>query len=342
MKSPKIEAFSSPNQAESTVSAAKSNIKIPKSEMPDNPLLSGAKSGIKTPKSEVPDNPLLADTKIGIKTPKPEMFDYTPYSDTKSHIKIPKTEDVAKPGFTYTDRKFVLQEFKKCGVILDYVCQGNWMHILYQNRREAQKALSKSGKKINENLIVGLNPVDPYQKQILNDRKPSLSGDRVRKALHKGICLLHRSEGNFFVLGATGNVYTVTLSTAPVCRCNCPDSVVPCKHILFVFFRVLGISQTDHRLCRMRLKTSQLTDLLKMPTKVKVGLPPRINNAVQCAICNVEMDRLHDDEVVKCGFCGDVGHKMCLVTYRNRVRKCKSCRMHWVAAVQNWYTNLAR
>ncbi|KAI3942899.1 hypothetical protein MKW92_033287 [Papaver armeniacum] len=270
-------------------------------------------------------------------------------------------------GFTYKDTNLVLREFKKCGVILDYVCQGNWMHILYQNQREAQKALGKSGKKISEVLIVGVNPVDPNKKQALNDRKPSLSGDRVRKALHESICLLHRSEGKFFVLAATGNVYTVTLSTTPVCRCNCPDSVVPCKHILFVFLRVLGISQNDRRLCRKRLKPCQLADLLKMPSsaetlasaytrdrfrhlyttaKVKVGLPPSIDKDVACAICHAKWHYLGDYEMVKCGSCGDIGHKTCLVTYRRSrgvaVRKCKSCRTNWVAAVQNWYTTLTR
>ncbi|KAI3953050.1 hypothetical protein MKW92_049840 [Papaver armeniacum] len=356
MKSPKIEGeFTSPNQAAATISTAKSNIKTPKSEMPDYSLSS--------------------DTKIGIKTFKPKMLNYrNPQSDSKSEIKNPKTEVIELPETSpiliissdseeeikipksEMDTNLVLREFKKCGVILDYVCQGNWMHILYQ-----------SGKKISEVLIVGVNPVDPNKKQALNDRKPSLSGDRVRKALHESICLLHRSEGKFFVLAATGNVYTVTLSTTPVCRCNCPDSVVPCKHILFVFLRVLGISQNDRRLCRKRLKPCQLADLLKMPSsaetlasaytrdrfrhlyttaKVKVGLPPSIDKDVACAICHAKWHYLGNYEMVKCGSCGDIGHKTCLVTYRRSrgvaVRKCKSCRTNWVAAVQNWYTKLTR
>ncbi|KAI3875519.1 hypothetical protein MKW92_022104 [Papaver armeniacum] len=378
MKSPKIEGeFTSPNQAAATVSIAKSNIKTPKSEMFDYSLSSDTKIGIKTFKPKMLNyrNP-QSDSKSEIKNPKTEVIELPETSpiliissDSEEEIKTPKSEMVdhyslskrVNDSLTPLKRRFYaispirIQiwccEFKKCGVILDYVCQGNWMHILYQNQREAQKALGKSGKKISEVLIVGVNPVDPNKKQALNDRKPSLSGDRVRKALHESICLLHRSEGKFFVLAATGNVYTVTLSTTPVCRCNCPDSVVPCKHILFVFLRVLGISQNDRRLCRKRLKPCQLADLLKMPSSAETlasesWSSPSIDKDVACAICHAKWHYLGDYEMVKCGSCGDIGHKTCLVTYRRSrgvaVRKCKSCRTNWVAAVQNWYTKLTR
>ncbi|KAF3608719.1 hypothetical protein DY000_02050406 [Brassica cretica] len=46
----------------------------------------------------------------------------------------------------------------------------NWMHILYQNRSDAQKALSKTGMMINGVVIVGVKPVDPIQRQALNER----------------------------------------------------------------------------------------------------------------------------------------------------------------------------
>lgn len=43
------------------------------------------------------------------------------------------------------------------------------------------------------------------------------------------------SKGTFAVLGSTGNVYTVTITTQP--SCSCPDFQKrgdPCKHLLFV------------------------------------------------------------------------------------------------------------
>ncbi|KAK1576646.1 hypothetical protein Q3G72_015535 [Acer saccharum] len=76
-------------------------------------------------------------------------------------------------GFSPADTNLVLREFEKCGVILKHVPgprEANWMHILYQNRADAQKALSKNGMQINGVLIVGVKPVDPMQRHVLNER----------------------------------------------------------------------------------------------------------------------------------------------------------------------------
>ncbi|KAH9714180.1 nuclear pore complex protein NUP35 [Citrus sinensis] len=76
-------------------------------------------------------------------------------------------------GFPPADTNLVLREFEKCGVILKHVPgprDANWMHILYQNRSDAQKALSKNGMQINGVLIVGVKPLDPMQRQALNER----------------------------------------------------------------------------------------------------------------------------------------------------------------------------
>ncbi|KAI3923338.1 hypothetical protein MKW98_026931 [Papaver atlanticum] len=305
--------------------------------MPGFDFSTDIKPDIKIPKSE------MADTKPDIKIPKSEMA----FDDVKPDIKPLKPEVVVKPDFTYGDKESVLQEFGKCGIILDYDQSGNWMHILYQNQSEAQKALSKSGKHIKKDLIVGVNSVDSIEKQALNGRKRSFFGSA-----------LHRSKGEFFVLAETGNVYNVTLSTTPTCKCNCPDSTVPCKHIFFVFLRVLGISQNDCRIWRKGLKPCQLTELLNIPTSAEAlagsGAREEFDRLysmsededvidVQCPVCHQEMH--FAAEAVECGSCGDVGHKRCLSVWRKRVsgrvHVCASCRQEWVSAEQNWYTNLA-
>ncbi|KAL8230349.1 hypothetical protein R6Q57_000127 [Mikania cordata] len=76
-------------------------------------------------------------------------------------------------GFSPADTNLVLREFEKCGVILKHVLgprDSNWMHILYQSRFDAQKALSKNGMQLNGALIIGVKPVDPMQRQFLNDK----------------------------------------------------------------------------------------------------------------------------------------------------------------------------
>ncbi|GJP43712.1 hypothetical protein CLOM_g3144, partial [Closterium sp. NIES-68] len=67
---------------------------------------------------------------------------------------------------------------------------------------------------------------------------------------------------NFHVLGATGNVYTVTISQQP--SCTCPDSGNGnlCKHILFVLLRVLRVDQDDPRVWQRSLLSTELNELL--------------------------------------------------------------------------------
>ncbi|KAL4194155.1 hypothetical protein AMTRI_Chr05g57890 [Amborella trichopoda] len=76
-------------------------------------------------------------------------------------------------GFSPGDTNLVLQEFEKCGIILKHVPgprDANWMHILYQNRFDAQKALAKNGMQINGLLIVGVKLLDPVQRQALSQK----------------------------------------------------------------------------------------------------------------------------------------------------------------------------
>ncbi|XP_010487485.1 PREDICTED: nuclear pore complex protein NUP35 [Camelina sativa] len=86
---------------------------------------------------------------------------------------LDEEEWVTVYGFSPGDTNLVLREFEKCGMILKHVpgpSNANWMHILYQNRSDAHKALNKGGMMINGVVIVGVKPVDPIQKQALNER----------------------------------------------------------------------------------------------------------------------------------------------------------------------------
>ncbi|XP_039053748.1 nuclear pore complex protein NUP35-like [Hibiscus syriacus] len=86
---------------------------------------------------------------------------------------LDEEEWVTVYGFSPSDTNLVLREFEKCGVILKHVPgprDANWMHVLYLNRSDAQKALRKNGMQINGALIVGVKQVDPMQREALNER----------------------------------------------------------------------------------------------------------------------------------------------------------------------------
>nr|CAB3471840.1 unnamed protein product [Digitaria exilis] len=75
-------------------------------------------------------------------------------------------------GFSLGDTNLVLREFEKCGVVLRHVPgprNANWMHILYQSRHDAHKALARHGQQLNSVLIIGVKPVDTWQLKYLNE-----------------------------------------------------------------------------------------------------------------------------------------------------------------------------
>lgn len=63
-------------------------------------------------------------------------------------------------GFPPSAANYVLQEFSVCGQIVRHIIspQGNWMHIQYQTRLQALKALGKNGKVMDNAIMVGVMP----------------------------------------------------------------------------------------------------------------------------------------------------------------------------------------
>lgn len=191
--------------------------------------------------------------------------------------------------------------------------------------------------------------------------------ERIVRAIRHSLRLLHRSESNFFVLGATGNVYTVILSTTP--SCTCPDRSTPCKHILFVLIRVLGLSLDDMCLGRRTWRPCQLSRLLCMPTLPEsfAGETVRrmfhelffktrrrraaieIEEGTVCPVCLDEMEKGGGERVVvACGTCRNLIHEECLLKWKRsgggrRSASCVICRARWrdIRADEDKYLNLA-
>lgn len=64
-------------------------------------------------------------------------------------------------GFPPTASAFILQQFSKCGVILEHCSapdEGNWINIRFESKLQSRKALSKSGKILPGNLMIGVAP----------------------------------------------------------------------------------------------------------------------------------------------------------------------------------------
>ncbi|KAL8522092.1 hypothetical protein ACS0TY_012298 [Phlomoides rotata] len=189
--------------------------------------------------------------------------------------------------------------------------------------------------------------------------------DRIIRAIRHRIRLLHRADSLFYILGATGNVYTVNISASVTC--TCPDRATPCKHILFVFIRVLGVPLDDSCMWRRTLRPCQLLRLLSLPTSREAlagaalrerfhqlylqfrGVGSRRQDVVvegggACPVCLEDMGR--EEKVVACGTCKNVIHEECFLSWKRSCRRrsatCVLCRARWNGGEdQEKYLNLS-
>ncbi|KAM0945740.1 putative RNA-recognition motif (RRM) domain, nucleoporin, NUP53 [Dioscorea sansibarensis] len=129
---------------------------------------------------------------------------------------LDEEEWVTVYGFFPGDINLVLREFEKCGLILKHVLgprDANWMHILYQNRYDAQKALQKNGMHINSVLIVGVKPVDHMQRQYLDAKINSSGLGGFTASLHP-LSANGRSSDVFAIGGTSRPSYLKASTTA--------------------------------------------------------------------------------------------------------------------------------
>ncbi|XP_076933615.1 uncharacterized protein LOC143599586 [Bidens hawaiensis] len=154
---------------------------------------------------------------------------------------------------------------------------------------------------------------------------------RLLRSLQNPLDVVHRSNADFFILGATGNVYTVTLSNTP--SCNCPDPTTPCKHILFLYVCVLSVPQTDPILRQKTLTPPELTRLLSAPVSeeafacqhirdkflelyeqwVKDNANVSVDNGAKCSVCCEAMG-VDDRKLVACRACKNPIHEGCVIS----------------------------
>ncbi|KAK7479778.1 hypothetical protein BaRGS_00028958 [Batillaria attramentaria] len=79
-------------------------------------------------------------------------------------------------GFPPGATSFMIQQFSQYGNILRHVpsAEGNWMHVHYQSKLQAKKALSKNGKVFGGRMMIGVLPC--IDKSIMEEKENSEFG----------------------------------------------------------------------------------------------------------------------------------------------------------------------
>ncbi|KAF5358130.1 hypothetical protein D9756_001165 [Leucocoprinus leucothites] len=166
----------------------------------------------------------------------------------------------------------------------------------------------------------------------------------------------------FKVLGSTANVYTVTIDHKP--KCDCPDNRMGnhCKHIMFIFLKVLCVPIKSHIWYQKALLTSELESVFSSAPEAPNSVTnPRVREAFlratgqlaesssaitnskkripgeedDCPICYDTMFGVAEIGLAFCEECGNALHKECFVQYEKNARQtgktitCVWCRSEW-------------
>ncbi|KAJ7106984.1 hypothetical protein C8R44DRAFT_805057 [Mycena epipterygia] len=196
--------------------------------------------------------------------------------------------------------------------------------------------------------------------------------DRVERVMSQRFFMVDRKrvEGElkeeFQVLGSTGNIYTVTIEQKP--SCNCPDAQKGnhCKHILFIFLKVLQVSQASGLWYQKALLTTELESIFNdAPLAPNALAHPRIREAYaratgkapstsapstpeasgpkkrlpgeddDCPICYDTMHGAAEAKLTFCQECGNAVHTECFAQWKQTSAKqrtkltCIYCRAVW-------------
>ncbi|XP_076858252.1 nucleoporin NUP35 isoform X2 [Brachyhypopomus gauderio] len=81
-------------------------------------------------------------------------------------------------GFPPASASYILLQFTQYGNILKHTMSnaGNWMHIQYQSKLQARKALSKDGKVFGEAIMIGVKPC--IDKSVMEGPQKASTGSR--------------------------------------------------------------------------------------------------------------------------------------------------------------------
>jgi hypothetical protein len=109
----------------------------------------------------------------------------------------------------------------------------------------------------------------PEEREAPYQRWPTdVQQKKMKRALSDRLMLIDRKRNGsqlsetFKIRGSTGTVYTIVIDKKP--RCDCPDATGSddiCKHVIYIFLKVLGLSQSDPRWYQQHLLNSELEEI---------------------------------------------------------------------------------
>lgn len=100
---------------------------------------------------------------------------------------------------------------------------------------------------------------------------------RITRALEQRLFVIERKIINsentnttneeFVIQGTTGNLYKCKIANKPTC--DCPDSKRGhvCKHLLFIYIRVLRVEQNNSILCKKNLSDEEIANIYSSAPK---------------------------------------------------------------------------
>ncbi|KAL0477728.1 RING finger and U-box domain-containing protein [Acrasis kona] len=194
--------------------------------------------------------------------------------------------------------------------------------------------------------------------------------DRLERAKGQRMFMVSRQmkdprEMTFAILGSVGNIYTVIINKTP--HCTCPDNEKGnlCKHIIFVYLKVLRVNEGNRIVCQKHLLDSELDEIIqnapKDPSESCIASLAVRNRYKQledgelvegdegkrypldkedCPICYEPMT--DKEEIVWCKHsCGNNMHKTCFDMWAKSKQSngepvtCVFCRAEWPSAASS-------
>eukprot|EP01119_Soliformovum_irregulare_P019655 TRINITY_DN6274_c0_g1_i1.p1 TRINITY_DN6274_c0_g1~~TRINITY_DN6274_c0_g1_i1.p1 ORF type:complete len:493 (-),score=106.67 TRINITY_DN6274_c0_g1_i1:1-1326(-) len=226
----------------------------------------------------------------------------------------------------------------------------------------ASSPVKKKSRKAAPKATPKPKPVQEHRPARFVSSRSKATSDRINRALSQRMYLASReeiseTERHFAVLGSVGNIYTVVITDLP--HCSCPDFERGhlCKHILFVYLKVLRVDPSSSIIYQKGLLPSEIKFIFenapKDPTKTVMAnskVQKAYNSMTQaeeteevdenlrknvegedCAICYETMSK--KEKTVWCRTCGNNVHEACWKQWASAKKgqpiTCVYCRADW-------------